>query len=62
MSDLVTRSAGLREDELRRETLHVFGFVRMTALSSELRGAALALGVSTGRLERDRTVVIVAGR
>lgn len=59
MADLVSRSAGLHEDELRRETLHVFGISRMTGNMTELLTAALALGISVGRLRRDDTGMIV---
>ncbi|MGV8896271.1 MAG: DUF3320 domain-containing protein [Rhodoglobus sp.] len=51
MVAMCIRDGGLFEDELRRETLRMFGVVRMTANMAALLDAALKVALETGRLE-----------
>ncbi|TFD48811.1 DUF4011 domain-containing protein [Cryobacterium frigoriphilum] len=60
MVDLAHTSAGMSEDELKREALGVFGGTRMTAGLVTVLTAALQQGLAEQRLEATDTGIIVA--
>ena len=62
MCALVISSAGLYEDELRRETLRFFGLARMTPNMTAILDAALKRATDTGRLEHSGSGVIAVPR
>ena len=61
MKALCVRSAGLYEDELRRETLNFFGLKRMTPKMVSVLDAALKRGFDSGELVRTGEGVVAAG-
>ena len=52
MVAIAITSAGLYEDELRRETSRFFGYARVTPKVAAVLDAAIARGEAEGRLER----------
>lgn len=60
MKALCARSAGLYEDELRRETLRLFGLKRMTPRMTACLDVALKRGMDSGELTLTGEGVIVA--
>jgi hypothetical protein len=60
MAIAAEESAGLSPDELRRETLSIFGGKRVTAAIGARLGEALEFGLASGRLARSGEHTIVA--
>ncbi|MCI2956760.1 DUF3320 domain-containing protein [Agromyces atrinae] len=54
-------SGGMKDDDVKREALGMFGGKRLTATINERLDAGLELGIASGRLERDSTGYIVNG-
>lgn len=59
MAALCHASAGMSDEELRREALRVFGGRRMTANITAILDEAIVLGLESGRLKRSNSGLIV---
>jgi hypothetical protein len=62
MTAIAHGAAGIERDELKREALALFGGRRMTAAISDVLDAALAFGISDGRLVSGAHGLIYKGR
>ena len=62
MAALCVASAGMSDEELKRETLRLFNGRRMTTATSSILGRAIVNGLSSNRLQRDREGLLMALR